>query len=77
MKQVLLSFLIIQFLNTGNLNAQTQADARGMTATNKRTNNGTQLQKIALIIGNSNYGSKSLPNAKNDANDIAKSLEEL
>ena len=77
MKQILLFFLMTQFLNTGNLNAQTQADSRGMTAINKRANDGVQSQKVALIIGNSNYGSKSLPNAKNDANDIAKSLEEL
>lgn len=77
MKKILLSFLIIQFLNVGNLIAQVQANSRGMTAITKKTNDGVQLPKVALIIGNSNYGSKSLPNAKNDAYDIAKSLEEL
>ena len=61
----------------GNLGAQTQ-DSRGMTTIDRKTNDGaSSSQKIALIIGNSNYASKPLPNAKNDASDIAKSLEEL
>ena len=76
MKKNVLYFLILSFLSTGNLVAQTQ-DSRGMTTINRKTTDDTSLQKIALIIGNSNYASKSLPNAKNDANDIAKSLEEL
>lgn len=76
MKQIILYSLIILFLNPPNLTAQIQ-ESRGMTTINKKANDGENLQKVALIIGNSNYGSKSLPNAKNDANDIAKTLEEL
>lgn len=77
MKQIVLYFLIALFLSTGNLGAQTQ-DSRGMTTIDRKTNDGaSSSQKIALIIGNSNYASKPLPNAKNDASDIAKSLEEL
>ena len=77
MKKKLLLYLFIQFLHLGNLTAQFQPDSRGMTNSTSQGYNGAKLQKVALIIGNSNYGSKSLPNAKNDANDIAKLLEEL
>lgn len=76
MKKIIRYITVLLFLSAGNLIAQNQ-DSRGMTTVSKKTDDGVNSQKIALIIGNSNYGSKSLPNAKNDANDIAKTLEEL
>lgn len=77
MTKKLLLYFTLQFLISGNLIAQFQTDSRGMANTNNQVHSVSKLQKVALIIGNSNYGSKSLPNAKNDANDIAKLLEEL
>lgn len=77
MIRFLLSLIFFHFLIIRLSMAQGQSESRGMTNLNRKTSGASPTQKIALIIGNSNYGSKSLPNAKNDATDIAKTLEEL
>lgn len=77
MIRFLLPFIFFHFLIIRLSMAQGQSESRGMTNLNRKTSGTSPTQKIALIIGNSNYGPKSLPNAKNDATDIAKTLEEL
>ena len=77
MTRFLLPFIFFHFLIIRLSMAQGQSESRGMTNLNRKTSGTSPTQKIALIIGNSNYGPKSLPNAKNDATDIAKTLEEL